>query len=89
MRTAWKELKDAGVAEQLDSATDCAKACLYYHAQLKIEDIYKYKGRQKRQQMGELKKYRPAMVRMAETLEKRNNPRHEHENKEKKSEFEW
>lgn len=86
----WQKIVDAGLTEQLDSATEIPRAYLYYHECQKIKDVFRYYVTPRRKNLAELEKQKPVMVRLLEKLEKE--MRLNEQNKTKKTvgkEFVW
>lgn len=90
MQAGWKRLTDAGLAEQLDSVNDMARAYFYFHERQKIKDLYKYNGTAQRKHLAELNKSMPTMVRMLDGLDKKARlEENERNNKTVGKEFVW
>lgn len=70
LKEAWSRLQSAGLTEELDSARECARACLYYHEYLKICDLYKHDAMLRKRNLAELANHMPLMVRMDNALTK-------------------
>lgn len=89
----WQRLVDAGLAEQLDSATEIPRAYIYYHERQKIKDIFRYYGTPQKKNLAELDNRKPAMVRMIETLDNETRIIEQNKQKEKNKtvgkEFVW
>lgn len=66
----WKRIVGAGLAEQLDSAKEVPRAYLYYHKRQKIKDMFRYYGTSQKNNLAELDKHKPLMVRMLDKLNK-------------------
>ena len=71
MHDGWKRLVDAGLAEQLDSVNDMARAYYYFQERQKIRDLYKYNGTAQRKYLAELNKTMPLMIMMLDGLDKK------------------
>ena len=90
MQAGWKRLTDAGLAEQLDSVNDMARAYFYFHERQKIKDLYKYNGTAQRKHLAELNKSMPTMIRMLDGLDKKARiEENERNNKTVGKEFVW
>ena len=90
IHAGWKRLVDAGLAEQLDSVNDVARAYYYFQDRQKIRDLYKYNGTAQRKYLAELNKNMPTMIRMLDGLDKK--ARLDNEEKKNKTvgkEFVW
>ena len=90
MHAGWKRLVDAGLAEQLDSVNDMARAYYYFQERQKIKDLYRYNGTAQRKHLAELDKSMPTMIRMLDGLDKK--ARLDNEEKKNKTvgkEFVW
>ncbi len=84
---AWKQLVDAGLSVQLDSAKEFPLAFRYLHERQKIKDIFRYYGTSQKKYLAELDKHKPAMIQMLATLEKQKN--NKSNNKSVGKEFVW
>ena len=90
MQAGWKRLTDAGLAEQLDSVNDMARAYFYFQERQKIKDLYKYNSTAQRKHLAELNKSMPTMIRMLDGLDKKARiEENERNNKTVGKEFVW
>ena len=86
----WERLSDAGLTEQLDSVQDIIKARMYYSLRHKITDIFRNNRTARRQNLAELAKEKPTMVRMIDALDKKEKMlKEEEDNKTIGKEFVW
>lgn len=90
MQAGWKRLTDAGLAEQLDSVNDMARAYYYFQERQKIKDLYRYNGTTQRKHLAELNKSMPTMIKMLDGLDKKARiEENERNNKTVGKEFVW
>ena len=90
LNTAWKKVSDAGYAEQVDSAEDCAKAYMYLLERQKIKDICHGDKNTLRKRLCDLGKRKPLLLRMVDGIEKEERTRKKNENdKQLGKEFIW
>ena len=90
VNSGWKRLEEAGLTEELDSAQDVVKARMYLTQQRKIYDIWRHHDAQRRQNLDELGKQMPPLIRLLDALNRREKI-NEEENKNKTigKEFSW
>lgn len=69
LRTAWNKLQVANLDIELDSVVDCSQAYVYYVKKNMIENLYKYQNELRVNNLDELRKHRPYMLRLLEGLE--------------------
>ena len=70
-RTAWTRLKDAGLAQQLDSVSDGALAVVYFEKTYAIKELYQRDKNARRMAMAQLDKRKPLMIRLLDGLNKK------------------
>ena len=70
LRAAWKKVKEAGLAEQTDSAEDCAKAYFYFLERQKIKDIYRHDRSLQRKCLADLGKRKPLLLKLTDGIER-------------------
>ena len=86
----WKRLEKAGLTEQLDSTQEIIKARMYYSLRHKINDIYRGNRTARRQNLAEIAKQMPQMVRMVDALDRKEKMiKEEENNKTIGKEFVW
>lgn len=85
---AWSKLKAAGLSEELDSVSDCARTYVYYQDRQMIMDLYKYQPNNRRKHLAELERLTPQMVKLLDGLNKRRRAEKEPE-KNVGKEFVW
>lgn len=71
LKEDWAKLCDNGLAAELDSIKDRAKAGKYYNLQYQIMDLYKYDNSARKRHLAELSKQMPQWVKLVDALEKR------------------
>ncbi|MBR1449441.1 MAG: hypothetical protein IJ588_11935 [Prevotella sp.] len=69
-RQTWEKLKDAGLTEELDSASEWARTVMYYSEEQKVWDLYKKNANLRKKNLAELSRQMPPAVRMLDALEK-------------------
>lgn len=67
----WDTIVEAGLEEELDSASDCARACRYLHRLYMINDLHRHNGQQRHKLTAETKQIKPSLVKMYETIIRR------------------
>lgn len=68
---AWQALKNAGMIENIDSASYCDQAIDYYIMECIINEMYIGHERQLRKNLSDLWKHQPLIVRMMEAIKKK------------------
>lgn len=90
VNSGWKRLEEADLTEQLDSVQDIIKARMYYSLRRKITDVFRNNRTARRQNLAELTKEMPPMVRMIDALDKKEKMiKDEENNKTIGKEFVW
>ncbi len=64
MKESWKKLRDAGLTEELDSVSDCARMYMFYMEQEKIKSVYKNFSTERKKRLAENDKQMPKAVKM-------------------------
>lgn len=67
----WETLVEAGLDEELDSASDCLKTYKYLQRLYMYNDIYRHNGQMRRKFTADVKQHKPPLVKMYETLMRR------------------
>jgi len=67
-RNAWKNLKEAGFSEQVDSAAEGGLVYAYFEEVNQINEQYKYRENFKNKNLGELYKHRPYAIRLLDGI---------------------
>lgn len=80
MNEAWKAVCEAGQAEELDSATECAKAYMYIREELRLRCIYRNKKDILDRNLKNLHRQMPPLLRRQEALLKGNDATEEKRN---------
>lgn len=70
LKEEWARLTEAGLAAELDSVKDRAKAGRYYHLQQQIMDLYKYDNNTRKRHLAELSKQMPLWVKLIDAQDK-------------------
>lgn len=64
MKGSWKKLQDAGLTEELDSVSDCARMYMFYMEQEKIKTVYKNFSTERKKKLAENDRQMPKVVKM-------------------------
>ncbi len=68
----WAQLEDANLLHEVDSATEYPKARMYIALKYFVNDIYRHKSGERRNNLEELKKKRPLLIKLYDALVQRN-----------------
>lgn len=75
----WTELKKVNLTNEVDSAKEYSKARMYIALKYCINDVYRHKSGERRNNLEELKKKRPLLIKMYDALVQRKQEKKEEE----------
>lgn len=70
MNQGWARLREAGLAEELDSVKDCTRAYLFYLKQHKIMDLHRGNATVRNRLLQDMNRHKPPLVRLLDGLDR-------------------
>lgn len=79
MDQVWAQLEEANLLSEVDSAKEYSKARMYIALRYCINDVYRHKSGERRNNLEELKRNRPLLIKMYDALDQRKKEKKEEE----------